>query len=273
MSSLVVWRGRLALRNKVFQDKVWLTAEYKWSEEAVLEKIHWIIEAWGTYRQEFLTRLERHRALFNAVPVPFLDSADPRERIESLSSLYSLVVDFKASELWDQIKHRVHMVLFHERFEREVQRRGYQSSYAALKFSSPKKWNSIRAEVMREIMQKIDDGSLPCRSQDNYRDRIRCSRWHRIAKDVGWLGVFCGDFIPTGIFDSSITNRRAFTHFLRFYSGKHEMMVEQLKKHWPQSPACLRLVGGICALYGVVNIIMQICQISLSSSHLILIQL
>src|SRR5438477_481207 len=117
MSSLVVWRGRLALRNKVFQDKVWLTAEYNWSEQAVLEKIHWIVKAWGQYSGEFLARLERHRTLFNAVPVPYLDSSNPRERVKSLSSLYSLVVDFEMAELWDHIKHRVHMVLFYERFE------------------------------------------------------------------------------------------------------------------------------------------------------------
>ena len=124
-------------------------------------------------------------------------------------------------------------------------------------------------------MVTINGGPLlPCRRQDarNYTHRIRCDRWHSIAKDVGWLGVFCGDFIPAGIFDSDITNQHMFTRFLTFYSSKRKMMVEELMKRWPQAPACLRLVGGIYILYGLVDDI-QTCRISLSihSSHLTLI--
>jgi len=98
------------------------------------QKIEWIAEAWGTYKEEFMARLDHHRRMFNALPPLSLDVDSSEMRIKLLTDLYNLAVDFQNAQWWDHIKHRVHMVLFHEKFEQEVRRRGYWPSVLALTF-------------------------------------------------------------------------------------------------------------------------------------------
>ena len=112
---------------------------------------------------------------------------------------------------------------------------------------------------MREMMVMIDKGRhtpLGRRDAHDYCHRVKCSRWHNIATEVGWLGVFCGDFIPAAIFHSGLTSQRAFARFIRFYRGKHNVMEQKLMEHWPQAPACLRYVGSLF-FYVAVSLMVQ----------------
>ena len=97
-----------------------LTEGYGWKETDVLQSIIRVAEVWGTRRREFQAAFEEHRRSFDSIPQEYDDAREDETRLNSLVSLYRLVVGFHTVEWWDMIRNRINMVLFYDRFSREV---------------------------------------------------------------------------------------------------------------------------------------------------------
>ena len=97
-----------------------LTEGYGWKEADVLQSIIRVAEVWGTRRREFQATFEKHRTSFDSIPQEYDDACEDETRLNSLVNLYRLIVGFQTVEWWDMIRNRINMVLFYDRFCREV---------------------------------------------------------------------------------------------------------------------------------------------------------
>jgi hypothetical protein len=170
--------------------------------------------------------------------VEYRDDSEDDARLDSLATLYRLIVGFPMIEWWDKIRNRVNMALFYDRFQREVHLLGQRSLRE-------------RSRVRKELLDCVVDRGVAGpddRTKLYWVTAKTFERWYEVSRTVGWIGILCSDFLPAMLFNPNRVSQAEFDEFLGFYASKCPWMVDRLGSQWPNAPLCLRHVGEIAEL-------------------------